>query len=86
MGAGGIVVYGETALRLVHSYLICVRQNDAIVVSSIFRGDGNFHGASKIFPEVYNINMGKFLNHTYTDKNRYVHRKIHACSYQMMTQ
>ena len=86
MGAGGIVVYGETALRLVHSHLICVRQNDAIVVSSIFRGDGNFHGASKIFPEVYNINMGKFLNHTYTDKNRYVHRKIHACSYQMMTQ
>merc|ERR1712223_1606841 len=30
VGAGGIVVYGETALR----------------------GDGNFHGASKIFPEV----------------------------------
>ena len=57
MGAGGIVVYGETALRLVHSYLIYVRQNDATNVSSIFRGDGNFHVASKIFPEVNQINM-----------------------------
>ena len=57
MGAGGIVVYGETALRLVHSYLICERQNDATNVSSIFRGDGNFHVASKIFPEVNQTNM-----------------------------
>ena len=48
VGAGGIVVYGETALRC---WKICCLTTVLLQLSS-FRGEGNFHGASKIFPEV----------------------------------